>query len=45
MKRLFLLFKIDLDDWEDKDDKFKWVLCDGLLKRKKNIFFIFGFII
>lgn len=34
-KTILSSFKTDLDDWEDKDDKSKWVPCDGLLKRKK----------
>lgn len=38
-KTILSSFKTDLDDWEDKDDKSKWVPCDGLLKRKKNLFY------
>lgn len=41
-KTILSSFKTDLDDWEDKDDKSKWVPCDGLLKRKKNISSISG---
>lgn len=38
-KTILSSFKTDLDDWEDKDDKSKWVSCDGLLKRKKYLFY------
>lgn len=38
-KTILSSFKTDLDDWEDKDDKSKWVPCDGLLKRKKYLFY------